>query len=228
LHKLGVATYAEALAEHREILRRVFSAHGGVVFWGGDRRTLDGVRPARCGGFPGSTRAAETQLALRCGSSQVRLETVWLVGCVRLSEPSHAKENDVVVDDVLIQRAWLDDGSEVLAGLDTLLVGIHCDLETLERRERERGNRVLGEARGQVDFVHRGALYHVEVDTSSASPEECASVIRGPFTQVPRAAALRRYLRGNVYFSVSTRMNGAGRVGWLAGPSTRTTPSKVS
>jgi hypothetical protein len=34
LHKLGVATYAEALAEHREILRRVFSAHGGVVFWG--------------------------------------------------------------------------------------------------------------------------------------------------------------------------------------------------
>jgi class 3 adenylate cyclase len=30
LHKLGVAAYAEATAEHREILRRVFSAHGGV------------------------------------------------------------------------------------------------------------------------------------------------------------------------------------------------------
>jgi hypothetical protein len=30
------------------------------------------------------------------------------------------------------------------------------------------------------------------------------------------------------YFSVSTRMNGAGRVGWLASPSTRTRPSKVT
>jgi class 3 adenylate cyclase len=30
LHKLGVADYAEATAEHREILRRVFSAHAGV------------------------------------------------------------------------------------------------------------------------------------------------------------------------------------------------------
>jgi class 3 adenylate cyclase len=30
LHKLGVAAYAEATAEHREILRRVFSAHAGV------------------------------------------------------------------------------------------------------------------------------------------------------------------------------------------------------
>ena len=30
LHKLGVAACAEATTEHREILRRVFSAHGGV------------------------------------------------------------------------------------------------------------------------------------------------------------------------------------------------------
>src|SRR5262245_27884584 len=35
-------------------------------------------------------------------------------------------------------------------------------------------------------------------------------------------------LEGPVYFSVSTRMNGAGRVGWLAAPSTIVTPSKTT
>jgi hypothetical protein len=30
------------------------------------------------------------------------------------------------------------------------------------------------------------------------------------------------------YFSVSTRMKGAGRVGWLAAPSTMTSPSKIT
>jgi chloramphenicol 3-O phosphotransferase len=100
--------------------------------------------------------------------------------------------NDVIVDDVLIEPAWLDGWSEILAGIDTLFVGVRCDLETIERRELERGDRVLGEARGQIDVVHRDLLYDVEVDTSSASPEECASVIAQARTSASRPRALER------------------------------------
>jgi catechol-2,3-dioxygenase len=39
------------------------------------------------------------------------------------------------------------------------------------------------------------------------------------------AELLARFTKG--YFSVSTRMNGAGRVGWLAGPLTRTSLGHV-
>ena len=101
--------------------------------------------------------------------------------------------NDVLVDDVLIEPAWLDHWSEVVAGLDTLFVGVHCDLETLERRERERGNRILGEARGQVDNIHRHGLYDVEVDTSSTSPEECALLIAQALVSAPRPRVLERH-----------------------------------
>jgi len=45
--------------------------------------------------------------------------------------------NDVFVDDVLIRPTWLDDRSEVLAGIETLFVSVRCDLAILETRERE-------------------------------------------------------------------------------------------
>src|SRR5919204_1052582 len=39
----------------------------------------------------------------------------------------------VIADDVLIDRAWLAEGAEALAGLETLFVGVHTPLDVLER-----------------------------------------------------------------------------------------------
>lgn len=103
--------------------------------------------------------------------------------------------NNVVVDDVLIESKWLDHWSSVVAGLDTLLVGVHCDLDTLERRERERGDRILGEARGQLHVVHRDVVYDLAVDTSTSTPEGCASVIAHALRSAPRPRALERHRR---------------------------------
>lgn len=119
-----------------------------------------------------------------------------LAAGMRVSVAALAAEgNDVVVDDVLIEASWLDHWSEVLTGLETLFVGLHCDVEILDRRERERGNRVLGEARGQVDKVHGHGPYDVEVDTSSTSSEECALVIAQALVSAPRPRALERHRR---------------------------------
>jgi chloramphenicol 3-O phosphotransferase len=85
--------------------------------------------------------------------------------------------NDVLVDDVLVDPAWLAGWRAELAGLDWLLVGVLAPVEVLEERERARGNRIVGEAQAQVDEIHRGIEYDLTVDTSRQSPEDCARAI---------------------------------------------------
>lgn len=101
----------------------------------------------------------------------------------------------VVVDHVLLERRWLDDLGRRLAGHEVLFVGVRCPLEVVERRERERRDRTLGQAAAQHDVVHRWGGYDVEVDTSVATPEEAADAIAraiaegfpaAPFARVPR------------------------------------------
>jgi chloramphenicol 3-O phosphotransferase len=58
------------------------------------------------------------------------------------------------------------------------LVGVRCSLEELERREQARTNRQSGLAREQFESIHAGALYDIEVDTTAASPEDCARAIK--------------------------------------------------
>ena len=84
---------------------------------------------------------------------------------------------DVIVDEVMIsQREW-DDWAEVLAGLEVRWVAVHCDVDTVERREVERGDRYPGLARGTANVTHRFATYDLEVDTTSRGPLELASHI---------------------------------------------------
>jgi chloramphenicol 3-O phosphotransferase len=85
--------------------------------------------------------------------------------------------NDVLVDDVFIDPAWLDGWRSELAGIELFLVGVMAPAHILEERERARGNRVVGEARAQVELIHRGVEYDLTVDTSRQSPEECARSI---------------------------------------------------
>ncbi|MGH3137182.1 MAG: chloramphenicol phosphotransferase CPT family protein [Gaiellaceae bacterium] len=86
-------------------------------------------------------------------------------------------DNDVLVDDVFIDSGWLEAWRRELAGLEWLLAGVEAPLHVLEERELARGNRIVGEARAQVDVIHRGIEYDVTVDTSRRSPDECARAI---------------------------------------------------
>ena len=84
---------------------------------------------------------------------------------------------DQVIDDVWLvpdQPAGLQDA---LLAADTLWVGVHCPLAIAEQRERERGNRIVGTVRGQKALVHTFRNYDVEVDTSVATPRQCAEAI---------------------------------------------------
>ncbi|UVS79515.1 chloramphenicol phosphotransferase CPT family protein [Actinokineospora sp. UTMC 2448] len=86
--------------------------------------------------------------------------------------------NDVVMDHVLSEPWRLIDCLAVMNGLDVVLVGVHCDLEELRRREISRGDREIGQAEGQLAMVHAHGLYDIECDTSVLSARACALRIK--------------------------------------------------
>lgn len=83
----------------------------------------------------------------------------------------------VVIDTVFERREWLVDCVQQLTGCPVLFVGVHCPPEELARRERERGDRTIGQAVGQLGHVHKHALYDLEVDTHDQGLEACAHQI---------------------------------------------------
>ncbi len=84
---------------------------------------------------------------------------------------------DVIFETVLLGHRWRDDLLEALSGLEVTFVGVCCPLEVIEERERQRGNRVVGQARGHYGIVHDGMTYDIEVDTSTLQPHEAAEKI---------------------------------------------------
>lgn len=87
--------------------------------------------------------------------------------------------NNVVVDDVFFEPAMLEHAACVLHELPAYLIGVHCDLDELERREVARGDRLLGTARLLHEGPHRlVSRYDVEVDTTATSADDCARSIR--------------------------------------------------
>jgi chloramphenicol 3-O phosphotransferase len=88
--------------------------------------------------------------------------------------------NDLIVDDVMLGRDQME-YVEALAGLTVHWVGVFAPLKVLEARERQRSDRMIGLSRWQFDRVHRGMRYDLEIDSSVASPEDCAARIKTAF-----------------------------------------------
>jgi len=91
-----------------------------------------------------------------------------------------AQGNNLIVDDVMMGSAGAEYAA-LLAAFEVHLVGVFAPLAVLEERERQRGDRMIGLARWQYERVHAGIAYDLEVDTSEATPEACAALIRHRF-----------------------------------------------
>ena len=90
-----------------------------------------------------------------------------------------AAGNDLIVEHVIEFSQWRSDLRQILQPFDVFLVGVHCTLRELERRERQRGDRRIGEAweHVEVDGVHGFGAYDLEVDTTGRDPNELASEV---------------------------------------------------
>lgn len=99
---------------------------------------------------------------------------------------------DVIGDYVLSEHWRLTELLEVTDGVDVLLVHVTCDVDELERRERQRGDRDLGTARRQLADVFVHGAHDLEVDTTNTSPEDCAARIAQLLTAPPSETAFER------------------------------------
>lgn len=86
---------------------------------------------------------------------------------------------DVIADSLIEAPDWRTELASVLDGLDVYLVGVHCDVDEIDRRERIRGDRAIGEGRThvEVDQIHGFGPYDHEVDTTNNDPNEIAQSI---------------------------------------------------
>ena len=88
--------------------------------------------------------------------------------------------NNLIVDDVLLGNEKKE-YAQLLSDLEAYFVGLFAPLEILEAREQARGDRLIGLARWEYEKVHEGMRYDLEIDTSSATPLECARLISKKF-----------------------------------------------
>jgi chloramphenicol 3-O phosphotransferase len=84
--------------------------------------------------------------------------------------------NDLIVEHIIELEDWRATLSELLQPFDVFLVGVHCSLDEIDRRERQRGDRRLGEGREhvEVDRIHDLGPYDLQVDTTHRDPKDVA------------------------------------------------------
>lgn len=88
---------------------------------------------------------------------------------------------NVIVDHVILDipemEGWLDECVTHMHALPVLFVQVNCPLVELERREKERGDRDIGQAKSQLEQIYGREIYDLEVNTYENSLEECAQQI---------------------------------------------------
>jgi chloramphenicol 3-O phosphotransferase len=83
----------------------------------------------------------------------------------------------VIVDQVLLTPAWGADFLSATAGLDRRTVLVTCPPAELSRRERDRGDRTLGQALAQHTAVAAALDHDLIVDTALLDPTAAADLV---------------------------------------------------
>ncbi len=95
---------------------------------------------------------------------------------------------NVIVDDLLFKRDYLEDYAAVLDPQKTWFIGVKCSVEVISEREALRPGRFPGTAIAHFEQVHEhGIDYDLEVDTTAADPAEVAVEIAQRLQQPPLA-----------------------------------------
>ena len=83
-----------------------------------------------------------------------------------------SQQYNLIIDDVAFGTVEVEEWKQVLKNYNVLYVGVITPLEILEQRERSRGDRCAGSARGQYFKVHENVAYDLEIDTHAQTLEE--------------------------------------------------------
>lgn len=105
--------------------------------------------------------------------------------------------NNLVVEHIVETRAWMTRLIHLLAPFDVFFVGLNCPLPELERRELQRGDRRIGEARADFAFVHTlvhsFGTYDLEIDATRPLGDNVDGVLAA-WMRRTRPGAIERML----------------------------------
>lgn len=98
---------------------------------------------------------------------------------------------------LIVPCIFLEDGDflkrcvTLLHDYPVLFAHVSCPAEELRRRERERGDRKIGEAETMLSMLAPKNIYDIEVDTYTFSVEECADKIIGMLNSPDKLTSLK-------------------------------------
>ncbi|MCL2775088.1 MAG: chloramphenicol phosphotransferase CPT family protein [Oscillospiraceae bacterium] len=85
---------------------------------------------------------------------------------------------NTIVDDVLLKEDdRLEQCVELFQDYPLLFVHVTCPVDELRRREKERGDRGIGQSESQLAQLNPQDTYDITVDTYGSTKEECADKI---------------------------------------------------
>lgn len=85
--------------------------------------------------------------------------------------------HNIIVDEVCLGEHNFAHWQKVLATYTVVYVGFKIPMEELEKREKQRGDRVIGSSRAQHMHVHDGAVYDVEITDIALDLDHCSDEI---------------------------------------------------
>lgn len=85
--------------------------------------------------------------------------------------------NNVIVDYIKYDDAWIPDLKESLQGIKVIWIGINASLASIEQREKARGTSPSGHARSHYDTVHMNMSYDLMINTDSLTANQAADLI---------------------------------------------------
>lgn len=74
--------------------------------------------------------------------------------------------NNLIVEYIVETRERMRGLVKLLGGCDVFFVGVHCNLDELERRELARGDRRVGDARRDYHTIHVHCVYDTQLDAT--------------------------------------------------------------
>ena len=101
--------------------------------------------------------------------------------------------NNLIIEHIVETKEWMQLLLELLEPFDVFFVGIHCPLLELERREKIRGDRPVGDAQKDFETVHTFGIYDLEIDSTQDLDANVEKVI-GAWKARKHPSAFRKML----------------------------------
>ena len=86
----------------------------------------------------------------------------------------------VIIDHCCTSPNGIKECIELFDETRVVFVEVKCSVEKLRDREKERGDRMVGQAESQIptfETFKENHIYDLEVDTSTYKPDECARIV---------------------------------------------------